>query len=435
MEFTPRAISLLQFGAGHFQGECMRALPWPDCGIRWVSASSRMTDSSFRGETRSRLRRLGGAVRAVRATRVVRRLVADSRAVESLFEILRRVSPHAARLGPPKGTFSACELLRRQEVRGEILLERQEFAPIPPDSMRIASGLNQHRHQPWPVFWTRHAHARLAGRTLVLMDGRKRACLEAMYVEHHLGDPAFRSMWLPPPVALSGNWTSIVSRWTWSTNYYHWFTDALPRLALLDRLPGDTRILVPVNLQPFQIQALGWLGLAERYRETPERHLRVENYFFSSPTAMTGCTNPYAVRFLRDRFLPHADERFRGPTKIYLQRRGKTRGAVNEDEVVSFLTKRGWTAVDPETLTLEQQIQLFAGARAVCGVHGAGFTNMLWCSPGCTIIELMADNYLNGCFESISACLDVRHQYLIFPGDDRSLIRVALDRLARVLPE
>jgi capsular polysaccharide biosynthesis protein len=392
-----------------------------------------MADESLKEWMRRRVRRFSGAVRAVRAIRVLRRRVAGSRLADSLVEIVRRVSPRAARLGPPKGTFSAYQLLRRQEVPGEILLERQEFAPIPPDAMRIASGLNQHRHQPWPIFWTRNANARLAGPTLVLMDGRKRACLEAMYVEHHPRDPAFRSMWLPQPVELAGNWTSIVSRWTRSANYYHWFTDSLPRLALLDRLPGDTRILLPVNLQPFQRETLRWMGLGERYRETPERHLRVENYFFSAPTAMTGCTNPYAVRFLRDRFLPHADETFRGPTKIYLLRRG-TRGAVNEEEVEAFLSRRGWTAVDPETLTLAQQIQLFAGARAVCGVHGAGFTNMLWCSPGCTVIELMADNYLNGCFESISACIDVQHQYLVFPGDDESRIHVAFDRLARALP-
>jgi capsular polysaccharide biosynthesis protein len=362
------------------------------------------------------------------------------RAPESLFvdqsvEILRRISPGVDRLGPPKGTFSAYEMLLRQEVQGEILLERQDLAPIPEDGMRIAAGLNQNRHQPWPIFWTHHTCARLAGPTLVLMDGRKRACNEAMYGEHHRRDPAYRSLWLPPPVELAGNWTSVVSLWTRWSNYYHWFTDALPRLALLDRLPTDTRILLPANLQPFQLETLKLMGLMERCRPTPERHLAVENYFFSAPTAMTGCTNPYAVRFLRNRFLPFADTGYRGPEKIWLLRRGKSREVVNEREVAAFLSRRGWTAVNPESLSVGQQIQLFAGARAVCGVHGAGLTNILWSAPGCTIIELMADNYLNGCYESISACLDVRHRYVIFPGDDRSRIRVEVDRLERSLPE
>jgi hypothetical protein len=41
----------------------------------------------------------------------------------------------------------------------------------------------------------------------------------------------------------------------------------------------------------------------------------MEDYFFSAPTAMTGCTNPYAVRFLCERFLPYADKEFHGPAK------------------------------------------------------------------------------------------------------------------------
>ena len=394
-----------------------------------------MATASIAERVRGWARQSESAVHAVRTFRRWRQRAADGRVADGTVEILRRVAPKTLRLGPPKGVFSAYGLLRRHEVSGEILLERQDFAPIPPEAMRIASGLNQDRHQPWPIFWTRHANARLAGHTLVLMDERNRACLEAMYVEHHPRDPAFRSVWLPAAVALAGNWTSIISRWTRTSNFYHWFTDALPRLALLDRLPGDTRILLPANLQPFQLDSLRWMGLEERYRETRERHLMVESYFFSTPTAMTGCTNPYAVRFLRDAFLSHADEAFRGPPKVYVLRQGKTRGVVNEDELVAFLSARGWTAVDPETLPLAQQIQLFSSARAVCGVHGAGLTNMLWCPPGCRIIELMADNYLNGCFESISACLDVQHAYLVFPGDAERRIRVELDRLSRVLPE
>ena len=388
--------------------------------------------TSLKSRIRQRARTVKGAVRAVRAVRAFPGRIADSRIGDLAIEALRRVPMSMSTFGPPKGTFSAYDLLKRGEVEGEVLLERQEFAPIPPDAMRIVSGLNQHRHQPWPIFWTRHDDARLTASTLVLIDRSKRACLEAMYVEHHPKDPAFRSVWLPPPKELGGNWTSIVSRWTRSTNFYHWFTDALPRLALLDRLPPDTGVL-PAHMEPFQVETLRWMGLEARFRPTAETHLVVGSYLFSSPTAMTGGTNPYAVRFLRDRVPRISDDEFRGPSKIYVVRRGKTRGVVNEDEVVTFLERRGWTAVDPESLSLTEQIRLFAGASAICGVHGAGLTNILWCSPGCTVIELIASNYLNGCFESISSCLDVRHRYLVFPGDRESRIHVDLDRLASAL--
>ena len=237
-------------------------------------------------------------------------------------EILRRVAPKKLRLGPPKGVFSAYGLLRRHEVSGEILLERQDFAPIPPEAMRIASGLNQHRHQPWPIFWTRHANARLAGQTLVLMDERKRACLEAMYVEHHPRDPAFRSVWLPAAVALAGNWTSIISRWTRTANYYHWFTDALPRLALLDRLPGDTRILVPANLQPFQLDTLRWMGLEERFRET-RKALDGGELLLQYAHGDDRLHEPIRSEIPPGKFLSLADKAFRGPPKVYILRRAR----------------------------------------------------------------------------------------------------------------
>ena len=94
----------------------------------------------------------------------------------------------------------------------------------------------------------------------------------------------------------------------------------------------------------------------------------------------------------------------------------------------------GWWWIR-RSLPLAQQIKLFAGARAICGVHGAGLTNMLWCSQDCEVVELIADNYLNGCFESISACLDLQHRYLVFPGDNESRIRVDLKELAQALPD
>lgn len=125
-----------------------------------------MADASLKEWALRQVRKSGGVYGALQ---VVGRWTANTSV-----EILRRLSSHALRFGPPKGTFFAVELMKRREVQGELLLERQELAPVPPDAMRIRSGLNQHRHQPWPIFWNCHTVARLAGPTLVLMDGNGR---------------------------------------------------------------------------------------------------------------------------------------------------------------------------------------------------------------------------------------------------------------------
>ena len=355
-------------------------------------------------------------------------------ATNTITALARLLSPPFARIGPPRGTFSAYQRLKAGEYTGEVIREGQEIDPIAPDAMRIVSGLGQDRHQPWPIFWTRHTNARLGGETLVLLDEHKRACKEAMYEEHFPDDPAYRALTLPEPTHLTGQWTSVVSRW-WCgpPSYYHWLMDALPRLALLDKLPSGIRVIVPPQLSAFQRDSLAWLGLEERYRPTSEHHLVVDDYFFSSPTVMTGCTNPYGVAFLREKFLGHSRMPNLHGKKIYIVRKGKTRGILNEDEVKKFLTERGWLIVDCETLTFAEQIGLFSQASQVCGAHGAGFTNILWCPAGCQVVELMADNFKNGCYEAISACLGLEHHCLVFPGDAGSRIPVDISRLERTL--
>lgn len=351
------------------------------------------------------------------------------------FAGMRRLSPAWSRLGPPRGTFSAYDALRQGCLTGQVIQTEQTLPGIGPNSLRAIARLGQGGHQPWPIFWTRHREARLVGRTALLLDADKHACVEAMFWQHQDGDPAYHGLALPAEVRLSGNWTSVISLWPLRPNYYHWMLDCLPRLALLDRMPANTQVLVPDGLRSYQETTLDWLGLRERVRPLREKHLVAENFYFSSPTAMTGCANPYAVRFLREKFLPFADASPPAAEKIYIQRRGRTRGIANEPEVMKLLAGRGWTVVDLEALTVAQQIKLFAGARAVCGAHGAGFANLLWCQPGCVAIELCAANFLNGCYEALAECVAVDHRFLIQEADKDARIVVQLDRLVPLLPD
>jgi capsular polysaccharide biosynthesis protein len=209
--------------------------------------------------------------------------------------------------------------------------------------------------------------------------------------------------------------------------------DALPRLAALDELPKDTKILVTPEIRGFARETLHWLGLDDRYRLAEEQHLLVEHFHFVSPATMTGCDNPFAIKFLRNAFLGRADRTFTGPKQFYIQRVGKGRGVQNEREVIEFFRGLGWGIVDPEKLTLAQQIQLYSQAEAICGVHGAGFTNLLWCRPHCRVIELFAENSLNGCYEGIAQYIGLDYQYLICKADRMFRAFVVLEELQRLI--
>lgn len=338
------------------------------------------------------------------------------------------LSPRTSRIGPSKGTFSALDLLQQGGLEGRLVEKAHSNPETGPKPLRRLMGHHQAELGSWPRFWTRHANARLVGRTLIVQDERKRICYEAAYGSFCCArDPAFNYFYLPSPVQLRGNWTSVISQW--SNGFYHWFLDALPRLGLLHELPEDTQVLVPPGLAPYQVDTLAWLGLEGRYRPTNERHLLVENFYFSSPPAMTGCYDPFTPQFLRESFLKHADASYDPPRRLYIRRVGQTRGIHNEQAVIDFFLAQGWGIVDTAELTMAQQIRLFANAEAVCTLHGGGLTNLLWCSPGVRVLEIVSDNFVNGVYEGLSGRLGLRHTFLLCPGDHEFRARVDMRAL------
>jgi capsular polysaccharide biosynthesis protein len=270
------------------------------------------------------------------------------------------------------------------------------------------------------------------GRTLVLIDKQKRLSLEGAYGAHCARlDPAWRIIRWPPAAHLDGNWTSIVHQWT--NGFHHWFMDALSHLVMLPELPVDTRVIVPAQLTSYQQDTLRWLGLENRIRPTGERHLLVEHYYFCSATAMTGCYNPQAVELLRRSFLSHADREYDPPRRFYLRRVGAARPILNETELLAYFQQNGWGIVDTAQLTMARQIRLFSQAEFICAPHGAGLTNLLWCQPGCKVLELCTSPSLNGVYEGLAECVGAPYRYLVFPGDYADRSRVNLEMVKKAL--
>jgi len=94
--------------------------------------------------------------------------------------------------------------------------------------------------------------------------------------------------------------------------------------------------------------------------------------------------------------------------------------------MIDILKAEGWAIIQAEKLSFREQIALFAGARAVCAVHGAGLTNLLWSPPGCHVLELCAANFLNGCYESMAVYNGLDHRYLVFEADRQYRLKVDL---------
>jgi capsular polysaccharide biosynthesis protein len=148
---------------------------------------------------------------------------------------------------------------------------------------------------------------------------------------------------------------------------------------------------------------------------------------------MIVCYSPYTVAFLRSSFLHLAELAPIMPRRFFVRRTSYARNMVNEQEVLDFFQNAGWSIVDTAAMGFKEQVQLFAGAEAVCGIHGSGLANAVWCPVGCKVIELFADSYLAGDQEWICQCIKAEYHFLIFPSDHKLCAVVDLARLQKLL--
>jgi len=353
--------------------------------------------------------------------------------VEGFWEFARHYFAKNPDFGPPLTTFSVYQALRCgwPKLNGRIVLHDQGVPRVTGESLLVKSGLAQHLEQPWPILWSEHANARLVSESLALLLPGKVLCLESAYNEKRWRiDPASRYLRLPPPTRLAGNWTSIVSKWVPNRGvpvYAHWLHDALPRLALLSEFPPDTRIIVPPHFKPYHQESLELLGLWERCRPSPEAHLEVEHYFFSSPVSMIDCYSPYAIEFARKVLLPKADPDYSGPKKFFMQRTSKRRVLENMGEITDFFRSKGWAVIRDVDLTFAQTIKLFSEAEAVCSHQGSNMSNVLFCRPGCTVMHLVPDVNLDGWIDWIAEVCKLNYHFSIVPCGGPDSKKVVID--------
>ncbi len=216
----------------------------------------------------------------------------------------------------------------------------------------------------------------------------------------------------------------------WSQGYFHWFTDALPRAIVSERVASGYPILLPdtYGSLPFVAASLELLGLKAIHFD-PSCRVMVKDLLLPSHTASTGNYNRAIMQELRDRMVPKPSSK--QGRRIFISRsKAARRSIVNEEEVVRVLIRSGFEIHHFEDLGLEEQIHLMNGAGTVVGLHGAGLTNMLFMPAGGRVLEIRNRNdAANNCYYSLASDLDHRYYYLLAGGntEDTHVVDVQVD--------
>jgi Glycosyltransferase 61 len=203
----------------------------------------------------------------------------------------------------------------------------------------------------------------------------------------------------------------------WSHNYFHWLTDALPRLfAIRDRV-ADIQLLLPArfqnlsfvepSLRPFRVGRVVFMKPKESWicsRVTMPAH-----------TAVTGNYNEEVIRAVGQALVTKyaGDSMADRQGRIYISRqRALRRRIVNEQEIISILRDFDFTTVCPEDYSFEEQVKIFSSARLLISNHGAGLTNMLFMPEGGRVLELRRErDRRNNCFFALASALKLEYFY------------------------
>jgi len=346
--------------------------------------------------------------------------------------------PSVGTFRPLRGSFSALEALRQEQIEGAILVESQMPGICPHGSITERASFEQHDHQPWPIFWTHTNDARLVGRMQFWRDPKDRICSEAVF--HHptrrrlREDRLLAQLIVPRSKFLPGAWTSIASPWCDGGNYFHWMVDGLARLFVRDYIPEKPGILIPRGIPRFAEETLDLLHLSGVCLTTYQECIQPERYDFCSATAMTGVWNPIGFQWLRDAFAPYFAKPQSGPP-IFLTRRGNARIPENLQAIEKLFSNQGFEIIDCGAIPVHRQIEIASSASSIAGLHGAAMTNLLWASPGTPTLEIFQPNYLNACYEQIAFQGALDYTSLVLKKEeDLSSFLVWQDKVSSKIP-
>jgi len=220
---------------------------------------------------------------------------------------------------------------------------------------------------------------------------------------------------------LPGTCLSLTSDWS-SVNYGHFLLDGIARFHLFIEagftLSDVDYVFVPVPNKGWK-RFIDQLGVSDDQIIEPEERRAFQPETLIAPSFPgTRCNYPrFVVDFLRQTFLP---ERSKNNTaspfrRLYIPR-NTTRRITNEDALIDLLRDHGFEVFNPADHDTPPAV--FAEAEIVVGGHGAGLTDIAFCSPGAKVLELIPSDHVRPYWYTLSEAAGLEYSYLVGPSTE-----------------
>ena len=196
-------------------------------------------------------------------------------------------------------------------------------------------------------------------------------------------------------------------------NYFHWLTEAFPRLIAGKDLLKTCPVILPGSYSqfPFIEESLKIAGFSFKYLNKQKFYL-LENVAFITHFAAAGNYNDHFIQKTREA-LTTGQAPTRASKLVYISRKNaERRKLINEAELQPVLSNLQFETIYCEDLSLQEQVRLFSQTKVLVSNHGAGLTNMMFMPKGGIVLELRYDNdQHNNCYYSLASALGIDYYY------------------------
>ncbi|WP_174300512.1 DUF563 domain-containing protein [Caulobacter sp. S45] len=216
-------------------------------------------------------------------------------------------------------------------------------------------------------------------------------------------------------------------------NYFHWLLSWFARLAIVELLAPELLLdsSLPVLIdsraqrEPF-LAHLGSFGVTgdRLVWIDPDQDYEVEDAFLVTLPSQNEY-HPDVLRSLSARLIASvgANRRGRRRPRLWISREqlSPKRRVANMADLEGVLDSAGLERANLEHMSASEQIEMFAEAELVVGVHGAGLANMIFCPADCRllIIEKPFNVFLGlaRTFTVLAEACELRHEVLVADVD------------------
>lgn len=220
-------------------------------------------------------------------------------------------------------------------------------------------------------------------------------------------------------VKFKNDYVPVVCFDYWSSGYFHWICDFLPRIITLQHDLNNLVVLLPENLNSVYVESsLKAIGVKHIHKFSVNTYLNCTKLIIPGYITPSGDTNPdimlqlqqILLAYFKPGFATHNSQNF---TNIYISRaRTKGRKVLNEQAVIECLKRYDFKIIYFEDYTFEEQIFICYSAKNIIGIHGANLTNILFMQPGSNVLELRRfDDNVNNYYYTLATGIDLNYYY------------------------